>query len=401
MRTTTIERKIANLTLANGNFDSIMNRVDYTFLNEFVYRAKKTSIKKFIPLIGAGAMSMQTLLVLFIVLVAKNIPVQIPHMVPPTKSVAPTDNPTSEPANVMPSTSAIPASNPTTAIPGTNAPTSAVPATNPTGATPGTGTNTFIPPAWDSLPTWKQFYSFEFNNYRYFGPEYLTNKVDYVEESLIKEEIGSLKLETDYQSHLSEEHHEINVIINRIDGISQDYAVAVRFENETGSFLYRNATFFEECHLEQYLDKSGLKKYATFEKLVYKTTEQTETKVITNKYTLMNDDSDLAWNLFNNNSSTPNIYNNSQPFTLCDLMIYMKLEKLGYNSQISIFKNGLTRFSFATKNTFMLNENDVKVLLDYLVTNGDIETTITSIGEPHENQNGSTYITSGPGFVHD
>lgn len=402
MRAMAIERKLADLTLASGDFDLVISEIDYVFLSECIYHAKKTSIKKFIPLIGVGATSMQALLVLFIVLIAKNTPAPIPHVSPSTKSTVPTSNPISSPTSAIPGTSAIPSNIPTSAAPAT----SAVPVSVPTSATPGTyvipGSDTAIPPAWDSLPTWRKFYSFEFNNYRYFGPEDLSGEVGYIDESLIKEEIDKLKLETIYQSHFGEEHHEINITINAINGISQDYAFAVRFENESGSFLYRNTSLFEEHPLKRYLDKSGLKKYATFRKIVYKTDEKNEVEYISNKYTLENFDNNLIWNVFDKNSYTPNVYHDSQHFAFYDLTIYLDLKQLGnYNSQIAIFKNGMMHFSFAIKNTFMLDENDVKDLLDYLVINASVETTITPIGEYYENQNSSTYLTSSPNLMHD
>lgn len=308
------EKKIKTIVNSKGDFSSIMKVVDKDYQRKNVYKTKQTKIVKFIPLITVGSLVVQAAAILLFVSLTNN---SIWNRV--------SSHNYNENSDVTSSSNPVPSSH-------------------------------------ENLKTYRNYRWFDYGSKKY----QCSNKdFDYINQNLIKKQIGELDIEqTDTSEGITGKKH---IVIHELSKIDSELGIAVKFEEESGYFLYTSSSLEHGSTLNSLLVGMNFEENAFYSLLSYSYEESGGSiKTISTE----NIGSSVT-DLLNSNLTKTNIYSSDEtsPYNSFSTQISAQiiLQPLGnIVSSLDINLDGRSRFSIVGGNTFVIEPEDVLYLKTYI-----------------------------------
>ncbi len=219
-------------------------------------------------------------------------------------------------------------------------------------------------PAWENMTICQQFSSVEYNSSNY------ASKNIEISDDMIDKELGIAVL-TGYDS-ISKIEYTRNATLYSIKNLSSKCVIALKFENTTEYYLYRNMDYIPST-LDQLIKELNLKDFMSFETEYYyywDFDEEGNEKKQTVEFQNINDD--IIWQMLFDNTDVENVYNDNQWHEPI-MSISVNIPILGYeNISVSISEDGyLTTNILDSGKCFYIGTEKVQNFVNYVIENCD------------------------------
>lgn len=211
-------------------------------------------------------------------------------------------------------------------------------------------------PHWEDLSISEQYNEFLFSDRKY------SSKAAEISRKELTQSLGAVTLNGFDQ--YSETLYTIEAQVYGIRGISEECALAVKFEETESYFVYVNS-YYRPATLGNFIDDLNLKETIHFGSVWYETKNESGNAVLIE---FTNLPSSVVWDLLLSEPELENIHQDSNVL-LSEMSVSVDIPLLGYsNISLSVTKEGyLTTNILDTGKSFYLGETKVNKFINYVL----------------------------------